>query len=280
MGKKDKGLCRDPVSQHRKDEKKLQAKKMKKERTERKEARFNENPLTLQLEIDRLSNRAELLQAGGSTAKTQAKIEELIAVKVEAERRRAADAEANGDDAAPAQPEILLDMSAITGVKRKKPARESLPSQDAAAASGKTSRQEAAAGKKSAEAAAAGSSDFAPPYAPTAASAATTATHDSRHPSRTAAVAAAAAAAAETAAAAAATASAAASAAYAAASGLPEGWRPAKAPDGRTYYYHAATKATRWTFPVAAPSGTGPGDVSTALPAGWKEAKVNLLYLM
>ncbi|EOD26785.1 hypothetical protein EMIHUDRAFT_236456 [Emiliania huxleyi CCMP1516] len=44
--------------------------------------------------------------------------------------------------------------------------------------------------------------------------------------------------------------------------------REAKAPDGRTYYYHAATKETKWTRPTAAP-----GAAPTPLPEGWKEAK-------
>lgn len=78
---------------------------------------------------------------------------------------------------------------------------------------------------------------------------------------------------------------------------LPDGWRattlrrrshtlrprppePGRAPqpsaqatlaaDGRTYYYHAATKQTQWAPPVdAAPA---PGGGAGALPAGWKEA--------
>lgn len=31
---------------------------------------------------------------------------------------------------------------------------------------------------------------------------------------------------------------------------LPEGWASAKAPDGRTYYYHKTTKKTQWTRPT------------------------------
>ncbi|KOO33575.1 hypothetical protein Ctob_008647 [Chrysochromulina tobinii] len=47
---------------------------------------------------------------------------------------------------------------------------------------------------------------------------------------------------------------------------LPEGWKATKAPDGRVYYFHAATKKTTWTRPVADPADAPP------LPAGWKQA--------
>ena len=47
---------------------------------------------------------------------------------------------------------------------------------------------------------------------------------------------------------------------------LPEGWKATKAPDGRVYYFHAATKKTTWTRPVADPADAPP------LPVGWKQA--------
>ena len=52
---------------------------------------------------------------------------------------------------------------------------------------------------------------------------------------------------------------------------LPMGWKDAKAPDGRTYYFHTETKETTWTRPaadLAAPAAADP-----PLPAGWKQAK-------
>ena len=42
---------------------------------------------------------------------------------------------------------------------------------------------------------------------------------------------------------------------------LPAGWKAATTRDGRRYYYHSASKETRWNRPNAAP-----------LPAGWREA--------
>jgi hypothetical protein len=39
---------------------------------------------------------------------------------------------------------------------------------------------------------------------------------------------------------------------------LPEGWMATKAPDGRVYYFHAATKKTSWTRPVAEPAPPAP----------------------
>ena len=35
---------------------------------------------------------------------------------------------------------------------------------------------------------------------------------------------------------------------------LPEGWMATSAPDGRVYYFHAATRETSWTRPVAGPA--------------------------
>ena len=77
-----------------------------------------------------------------------------------------------------------------------------------------------------------------------------------------------AAAAAAAAAAVASSATAAAAAAAPAAAALPAGWKEAKAPDGRTYYFHVETKETKWTKPVA-PSAT----LEPPLPIGWKEAR-------
>ena len=70
---------------------------------------------------------------------------------------------------------------------------------------------------------------------------------------------------------------------------LPAGWKATKAADGRTYYYHGATKKTQWTRPkpddapaadapaAGAPAeGAAPAAAAEAagpLPAGWKEAK-------
>jgi len=271
MGKKDK-LSRDPVSQHRKDEKKKLAAKMKKERTERKEAKFQTDPRALQLEIDKLRSTADLRQAGGSTAKMEAKIEELIAVKAESERRRAA--EGLDEDAAPAQSEVTLDLSAITGVKRKARAPAPAPARAASSAPAGMTSAEAAA---EAAAMGAGPSSFAPPYAAaaaaaTAAAAAVTSAVAAAAAGASGAVAASGAAAVapaalgRTGAVPSAVAGAVPGAAPSAVPGaqlgtvqgpgawtqaLPEGWRQTAAPDGRTYYYHAATKATSWKRPGA-----------------------------
>ena len=32
---------------------------------------------------------------------------------------------------------------------------------------------------------------------------------------------------------------------------LPPGWLPLKDPEGRTFYMHAATQQTTWTFPTS-----------------------------
>eukprot|EP00962_Isochrysis_galbana_P000028 scaffold9_cov97-Isochrysis_galbana.AAC.1 len=125
MGKKDK-LSLDPVAQHRKDEKKKLAAKMKKQRDERKEAKFQLDPKSLQAEIDKVRSHAELRQAGGSTARLQAKIDELTSIKEEAERRRAAQVESQPEAATAGQREVSLDLSAILG-KRKAPAAAPAP---------------------------------------------------------------------------------------------------------------------------------------------------------
>ena len=52
---------------------------------------------------------------------------------------------------------------------------------------------------------------------------------------------------------------------------LPTGWKDAKAPDGRTYYFHTETKETTWTRPAAALAA--PAAADPPLPAGWKQAK-------
>ena len=58
-----------------------------------------------------------------------------------------------------------------------------------------------------------------------------------------------------------------------AAAPLPEGWKEAKAPDGRTYYYHSVTKERQWAHPLtgavgapAAPPSTN-GDAGASAPA-------------
>ena len=55
---------------------------------------------------------------------------------------------------------------------------------------------------------------------------------------------------------------------------LPAGWKETKAPDGRTYFYHAETKKTSWTRPTAdGAAGSAEGGAAASLPAGWKETK-------
>ena len=63
--------------------------------------------------------------------------------------------------------------------------------------------------------------------------------------------------------------------AAASAAPLPAGWKETKAPDGRFYYYHAATKKTQWTRPKAEEGANGAAAAAPPepLPAGWKEAK-------
>ena len=59
---------------------------------------------------------------------------------------------------------------------------------------------------------------------------------------------------------------------------LPPGWKATKAVDGKTYYYHSATKKTQWTHPqpdpAAMPSTSVTATPSSALPAGWSEARL------
>ena len=50
---------------------------------------------------------------------------------------------------------------------------------------------------------------------------------------------------------------------------LPAEWNEAKAPDGRTYYFHTVTKETKWTRPAAAAAASA----EPPLPAGWKQAE-------
>jgi len=45
---------------------------------------------------------------------------------------------------------------------------------------------------------------------------------------------------------------------------LPEGWSSAVSPDGRTYFYHAATRTTQWKPPAAE---------AAALPPGWRRVQ-------
>ena len=53
---------------------------------------------------------------------------------------------------------------------------------------------------------------------------------------------------------------------------LPAGWKATRAADGRTYYYHSATKKTQWTRPQGDPAAAAAA-VAAPLPVGWKEAK-------
>ena len=48
---------------------------------------------------------------------------------------------------------------------------------------------------------------------------------------------------------------------------LPEGWSSAVSPDGRTYFYHAATRTTQWKPPVAEAAE------AAALPPGWRRVQ-------
>ena len=116
MGKERKGLA--PADQHRKDERKKELKKLKKQRDERKEAQYAADPVALQREIDRLRGLDTLRAEAGTNAKLKQKIEQLSEVKREAERRRS-EAAADPEFAPPSGSSGFIDMSAITGVKRK-----------------------------------------------------------------------------------------------------------------------------------------------------------------
>ena len=48
---------------------------------------------------------------------------------------------------------------------------------------------------------------------------------------------------------------------------LPEGWSSAVSPDGRTYFYHAATRTTQWKPPAAEAAE------AAALPPGWRRVQ-------
>ena len=48
---------------------------------------------------------------------------------------------------------------------------------------------------------------------------------------------------------------------------LPEGWSSAVSPDGRTYFYHAATRTTQWKPPAAPPAEAAPP------PPGWRRVQ-------
>ena len=124
MGKKERSF--DPNQAHRKEQKKAEAKKLKKQRDERKEAQYKADPTQIDKELQRLKHLDEFRAEAGSNAKRTKKIEELTAVKKEAERRRAEDAAQQAQFAPP--PSLGggdggggggLDMSAITGRKRK-----------------------------------------------------------------------------------------------------------------------------------------------------------------
>ena len=116
----------DPNLAHRKEQKKLEQKKLKKQRDERKEAQYRADPMVVQQEIDRLRHLTELRAEAGSDAKRERKIEELVQVKREAERRRAEQASEEAQFGPPLayggganSAEVNLDISAITGRKRK-----------------------------------------------------------------------------------------------------------------------------------------------------------------
>ena len=88
MGKEKKPLA--PGDQMRKAMKKKEAAKNKKQRDERKEKSYQQDPASLTHEIDRLKRQAQHTEAGGSSKKAEKKIEALEEVRAEAERRRAA----------------------------------------------------------------------------------------------------------------------------------------------------------------------------------------------
>ena len=224
---------------------------LKKQRDERKESMLNSDPAALQKEISRLEHQAEFRAEAGANAKRQRKIDELHEVKKEAERRRADQASEFGppleQQAAMVQTYTStgsLDLSAITGQKRKAAA----PAQQAASpssrqpdgpadvsASARAAPAQVPAAQQAAELAAARaaavfggvSSTHAEPPAPAYGTNAEI-----------------------IAAAEAAAATAAAAAAPPASAPLPEGWKQAKHPDGRTYYYVKGTKTVQWKRPT------------------------------
>ena len=88
MGK-DK-LSMSGVDSWRKDEKKKLAKKIKKQRDERKEARFDSDPNAIKREIDKLRSLGQTREAQGTNSHLKKKIDALSAIHAEASKRQAA----------------------------------------------------------------------------------------------------------------------------------------------------------------------------------------------
>ena len=131
MAKEKKGLA--PGDQFRREQKKVLAKKLKKERDDRKESKIALDPRVLQAEIDRLNGLQDLRESGGNNNRIIRKVEELTTFKQESERRRAEKGDTETDNARGSQAqEVFLDMSAITGIKRKLPQRTIPPAAAAA----------------------------------------------------------------------------------------------------------------------------------------------------
>ena len=246
MGKKERN--HDPNQAYRKEQKKLEAKKLKKERDERKESQYSSDPAALQKEIDRLRHLTNLRAEAGTNAKMHAKIEELTAVKQEAERRRAEKAAQEMQFAPPGSSasSSTLDLSAITGRKRKAEAAPAeAESASAPMVSSTPSYQPIPAAQQAAELASAraavvlGGASAVQPQPASVPQVASTPWPSASNPT------------------------------------LPAGWKEATAPDGRTYYWYKAadgTKKTQWKRPTAVPdavtaSSTGASTVPQAISA-------------
>lgn len=253
MAKKERN--HDPAGAQRKLDRKNELKKLKKQRLERKEQLFESDPKALKAEIARLKHLTELRAEAGTNKKMHEKIEELSAVLQEAERRRATrEAEQPSHDFAPSYSGGSLDLSAITGRKRKAAPDgepESAPNAEAARPAAVSWAQQAAelverrakavfgAAAASSSTAEAAPTLYAPLYP--------------QHPHPTPTTQPAMASAAD---------------AHAEVPSLPSGWKQAQAPDGRTYYWYKAadgTKKTQWKRPSAEP-GAEPPAVPVADP--------------
>ena len=92
----------------RKAMKKKEAAKNKKQRDERKEKSYQQDPASLTHEIDRLKRQAQHTEAGGSSKKAEKKIEALEEVRAEAEGA------GGGGRARPAGRRALADASVFT----------------------------------------------------------------------------------------------------------------------------------------------------------------------
>ena len=121
MGKKERS--HDPNQSFRKEQKKQEAKKLKKQRDERKEAQYQQDPAQIAKEIAKLKHIDEHRAEAGGNSQRLKKIEELVEIKKEAERRRTETAANNAEFAPPPSQTGGggggLDLSAITGRKRK-----------------------------------------------------------------------------------------------------------------------------------------------------------------